>query len=133
MKENIKEIRKMDYNEFLTRVIDEGIQAATADYTEESDKERLEGSIAGFNACRGMTPEQLVELWTKAGMDVNNAFGDMEKKYWYFRCFQLEVEWVINVVSAILMNEGYKPLLAWLPTANGATKAASIVGVAERI
>jgi hypothetical protein len=119
----------MNYNEFLTRVIDEGIAAATADYTEESDKERLEGSIAGFNACRDKSPEQLVELWTKAGMDVNNAFGDMEKRYWFFRCYQLEVEWVCNVVSAMLMNEGQKPLLAWLPTANGGMKAASILGV----
>jgi hypothetical protein len=123
----------MNYNEFLTRVIDEGIAAATADYTNESDKDQLEGSIAGFNACRDKSPEQLVELWTKAGMDVNNAFGDMEKRYWFFRCYQLEVEWVINVVSAMLMNEGYKPLLAWLPTANGGMKAASILGTQSRL
>jgi len=120
----------MDYNEFLTRVIDEGIQAATADYVEESDKERLEGSIAGFNACRDKTPEQLVEVWSEVSAKVNNAFGNPEENYWYHRCFQLEVEWVCNVVSAMLMNEGYTtPLLAWLPTANGAMKAASIIGV----
>lgn len=122
----------MDYYEFLNRVIDEGIAAATADYTEESDKERLEGSIAGFNACRNLLPEQLVETWQKANDDMNNAFHEQKENYWWFRCFQLEVEWVINVVSAMLVNEGQDTLLSWLPTANGAMKAASIIGVAER-
>lgn len=124
----------MDYNEFLKRVIDEGIEAATADYTEESDKERLEGSIAGFNACRDKSPEGLVEVWQKASDDMNNAFREQKDNYWWFRCFQLEVEWVCNVVSAMLMNEGYNtPLLSWLPTASAAMKAASIIGVKETI
>jgi hypothetical protein len=122
----------MNYNEFLTRVIDEGIEAAKTDYTEESDKQRLEGSIAGFEACRDKNPEELVRVWKKASDDVNNAFGDNERKYWWFRCFQLEVEWVCNVVSAMLLNEGRRPLLAWLPTANGGMKAASILGVNEK-
>jgi hypothetical protein len=121
----------MNYNEFLTRVIDEGIEAVKTDYNEESDKERLEGSIAGFEACRNKSPEELVKVWKKASDDVNNAFGDKERKYWWFRCFQLEVEWVCNVVSAMLLNEGRKPLLAWLPTANGGIKAASILGTAS--
>ena len=61
---------------------------------------------------------------------MNNAFH-VKDNYWWFRCFQLEVEWVCNVVSAMLMNEGHHtPLLSWLPTANGAMKAASIVGIA---
>lgn len=122
----------MDYYEFLNRIIDEGIAAATADYTDPSDKQHLDGSIAGFNACRNKLPEQLVETWTEAGKLVNAAFGDPEENYWYHRCYQLEVEWVINVVSAMLVNEGQDPLLAWLPTANGMMKAASIIGIAER-
>lgn len=122
----------MDYYEFLNRVIDEGIEAATADYTEESDKERLEGSIAGFNACRNLLPEQLVETWQKATDDMNQAHLEQKENYWWFRCFQAEVEWVLNVVSAMLVNEGQDALLSWLPTVNGMMKAASIVGVAER-
>ena len=119
----------MNYNEFLTRVIEEGIESAKADYTEEKDKDRLEGSIAGFNACRDKAPNQLAEVWRKAMTDVNNAYGDNEKKYWYLNSFQLEVEWVCNVVSAMLVNEGFKPILAWLPTANGVGKAIFILGV----
>lgn len=121
----------MDYYEFLNRIIDEGIAAATADYTDPSDKQRLEGSIAGFNACRNLLPEQLVELWTTSGADANYHISNVDN-YWYYRCFQMEVEWVINVVSAMLVNEGQDPLLAWLPTANGMMKAASIIGIAER-
>jgi hypothetical protein len=124
----------MDYTEFLTRVVDEGIEAATSDYTKESDKQNLEGSIAGFNACRNKSPEELIEVWNEASKKMNEAFGEQKDNYWYFRCFQLEVEWVCNVVSAMLMNEGHTtPLLSWLPTANGAMKAASIVGVAEAL
>lgn len=119
----------MTYNEFLTRIIDEGIAAATADYTDPKDKERLEGSIAGFNACRNQLPEQLVETWSEANKKCNDAFFEQRENYWWFRCFQLEVEWVCNVVSAMLVNEGQDPLLAWFPTANGVTKAASILGV----
>jgi len=119
----------MDYNEFLTRVINEGIEAATADYTDPSDKERLEGSIAGFDACKNLLPEQLVEVWQKATNDMNTAFHEQQEDYWWYRCFQLEVEWVMNVVSAMLVNEGQNALLSWLPTANGAMKAASIIGV----
>lgn len=122
----------MDYTEFLRRVIDEGIEAATSDYTKESEKQNLEGSIAGFNACRDKSPEELVEVWQKASDDMNNAFNEQKDNYWWFRCFHLEVEWVCNVVSAMLYNQGHKPLLAWLPTASAMMKAASIIGVAER-
>lgn len=122
----------MDYYEFLNRVIDEGIAAATADYTKESEKQQLEGSIAGFNACRNLLPDQLVELWQKANADRNNAYVLQGENYWWYSCFHSEVEWVINVVSAMLVNEGQDALLSWLPTANGMMKAASIVGVAER-
>jgi hypothetical protein len=124
----------MNYNEFLTRVIDEGIEAATADYTKESEKQQLEGSIAGFNACRDKSPKELVDVWQKASDDMNDAFREQKENYWWFRCYQSEVEWVCNVVSAMLMNQGnYAPLLSWLPTANGAMKAASIIGVNQMI
>jgi hypothetical protein len=119
----------MEYIEFLTRVINEGIVAATLDYTDPNDKERLDGSIAGFNACRNLLPEQLLEVWQKATDEMNSAFAEQKENYWWYRCYQLEVEWVCNVVSAVLVNEGQNALLSWLPTANAAMKAASIIGV----
>jgi hypothetical protein len=121
----------MNYNEFLIRIIDEGIEAAKADYIGESNKNMLEGSIAGFTACKDKTPEELVEVWQKSSDNMNDAFREQKENYWYYRCFQLEVEWVCNVVSAMLMNEGgITPLLAWLPTANGVRKAATIISIA---
>ncbi len=63
---------------------------------------------------------------------MNIAFHERKDNYWWFRCYQAEVEWVCNVVSAMLMNEGHiTPLLSWLPTANGYIKVASIIGVAQ--
>ena len=122
----------MNYNEFLTKVIDEGIESVKTDYTKSEDKNRLDGSIAGFEACRDKLSDQLVKTWQKATDDMNIAFHERKDNYWWFRCYQAEVEWVCNVVSAMLMNEGHiTPLLSWLPTANGYIKVASIIGVAQ--
>jgi hypothetical protein len=122
----------MEYNDFLNRVINEGIEAATADYREERQKPHLEGSIAGFEACRNKNPFELLDVWKESQEYAQKSFNDRDDpdKYWWFRCYQLEVEWVCNVVSAVLYNEGKPPILSWLPTCNGMSKAASIIGVA---
>lgn len=119
----------MNYNEFLNRVIDDGIAAAKADY--KNDKNKLEGSIAGFEACRNKMPTELLEVWKETNAYVTNAFAEHDdaEKYWWFRCYQLEVEWVCNVVSALMINEGQPPILSWFPTCGGFRKAASIVGI----
>jgi hypothetical protein len=119
----------MDYNEFLNRVINEGIEAAKADYKEERQKPHLEGLIAGFEACRNKNPLELIEVFKEANEYVKLNY-DVPTKYWWFRCYQLEVEWVCNVVSAVLVNEGKPPIFSWLPTCNGMLKAAKIIGVA---
>jgi hypothetical protein len=122
----------MNYIEFLNRIIEEGIESAKIDYVKPEEKQSLDGSIAGFEACRDKLPHQLIEVWQKGSDDVNNAFHEQKDNYWWFRCYQAEVEWVCNVMSAMLINEGYTtPLLSWLPTANGMMKAASIIGVAQ--
>lgn len=120
----------MNYEEFLARVIDEGINAAKADYKTLGQKNKLEGSLAGFEACIGKLPDELKGIWTEANEYVSVAWvdGDSEK-YWWFRCYQGEIEWVMNVVSAMLHVMGQPPLLSWLPTCNAMSKYASIVGV----
>lgn len=116
----------------LERTIDDGIDAARRDYTEPRDAERLEGSVAGFEACRGRTPEQLAVLLTEARRETQAAYradpDPAATRYWYWRCRELEVEWVCNVVSAVLANEGLPTIVP--PTARGVMKAAEIVGVA---
>lgn len=121
----------MGYEQFLTRIIDEGIAAAKADYTEEKDAGKLKGSIAGFEACRGKSPAELKDVLAKAHERVTQAYLDNLDPVDYFeiRCFEAEVEWVCNCVSAILMNEGMPVIVP--PTARGVMKAAEVVGVRE--
>lgn len=117
----------MDYNTFLNCTIDEGIKGATADYKDRKDKDHLEGSIAGFEACRNLSPDELRDMFKTAHEYVDSAYRNRVDNYWYFRCYQLEIEWVLNVVSAMLMREGKSPLLSHLPTANGMRQALLII------
>jgi len=94
----------MNYQEFLTKVIDEGIAAARKDYADQKDK--LNGSIAGFEACRDKTPEELKLLLESSQISTKDAYTNQLVNYWWFRCYEAEVEWVCNVVSAMLYNQG---------------------------
>lgn len=121
----------IDYALFLEKIIDDGIAAAKEDYEQRPEpgktktQEMLSGSVAGFEACRNKMPKQLVEIYNEASEYANAAFCEHSEKYWWFNCYKLEVEWVINVVSAGLGFE----LLSHLPTYRGVMKAANILGV----
>ena len=132
----------MGYNEFLNIIIDTGIEAAKKDYTKPEDKDRLEGSIAGFEACRNKTPEELPEIYSTAGeyahkeamayMNYKVGCKDKSKEetilaYRYFRCYQAEVEWVCNVISAMLINQNKPPIFSHLPTTRGMMRAIQII------
>lgn len=118
--------------DLLARVVDDGIAAARADYAAPGDAERLEGSVAGFEACRGRTPVQLAVLLDEVRRETRTAYAagpdPAPSRYWYWRCREAEVEWVCNVLSAVLANEGLPVLVP--PTCRGVAKAAEIVGVA---
>jgi hypothetical protein len=119
----------MTYVEFLTRIIDDGIAAARADYADKPHK--LRGAVAGFEACRGKSPGELVALWQeaeRAAARVRSGDGDIDL-YWEKRCTALEVEWVLNCVSVATTSAGGPPLLGHLPTARAAMKYAEVVGV----
>lgn len=119
----------MDYLAFLDKVIDDGIKAAKADYVKPSDKPRLEGSIVGFEMCRGKNPDDLVKLMLEVHREMSNWWIKGEKddidKYWYINSKQAEIEWVANVVSAALVNQGLAPIV--IPTARGLMKAAEVI------
>lgn len=112
----------------LNATIDGGIEGARRDYSRPDQANQLAGSVDGFEACREKSAPEIVALWLRAG---RSADQEMESKdvttYWYWRCFQLEVEWTLNVLSAALRT----PLLGHLPTARGVMRAAEIVGVAD--
>ncbi len=119
----------MSTGDFLTRVIDDGIAAAKADYSEPRQAHKRDGAVAGFEACRDKSPAELGELLTRARRDQMAAFDGPIETYWNRTCFMHEVEWVCNCVSAVLQNEGLPVIIT--PTARGYMKAASIIGVAQ--
>lgn len=122
----------MNYTDFLNEVINIGIESARRDYKDETKPDQLEGSIAGFEACRGKEPVELLEVFRQGHEYANKAYFDRADNYWYFRCYQLEVEWVLNCVSCLLVNEGREPLLSHLPTCNAMMLVAKIVGVKQQ-
>ncbi len=124
-------MKAVNYDAFLTQVIDAGVKAAEADYAgDDGNKaQQRKGSIQGFEECRLKTPAELALLLQDATDDSERAFGERAGDYWYWRCRTLEIEWVCNCVSAVLYNERRPTIIP--PTARGMMRAAEIVGVAE--
>jgi hypothetical protein len=124
------------YAQLLDRVIDDGIAEVHVAYAEPEQHHKRDGAIEGFEACRGKTPEQLLELWSEVEKECGviraeslEGKDDHLKRYWKARYKALQVEFVCNVVSAGLTNNGKPPLLSHLPTVRGVMKYAQIVGV----
>lgn len=118
----------MNYLVFLDKVIDDGIAAARRDYAHNEDKR--EGAVAGFEACRSKMPAEIAAILKDAAEATRRAMLAHDPHYWRVRCFEAEVEWVANVVSAALVNEKRAPLAPHLPTARAMMKAAQVLGVA---
>ena len=116
----------MPYLVFLDAVITDGITAARRDYC--ADENKCAGAIAGFEACRTKSCLDLYEIFLESQEYVNKAYFDHDlERYWWFRAYQVEVEWVCNVVSAVLVNKrGFKPILSYMPTYNAVLKALAI-------
>ncbi len=117
----------MNHQQFLNFVIDDGIEAARGDYSKPSQKQKLEGSIKGFEECRNLSPTELRELLTQAHKDTMTKYREEASDYWYWRCREAEIGWVCNVVSVVLANNGLPTIVP--PTARGVLKAAEIVGI----
>ena len=122
------------YTQLLDRIISDGIAEVREAYADPKDHHKRDGAIEGFEACRGKTPGELVELWRAAENQErpNHAESPSNiKDYWRQRYKALQLEWVCNVISVGLVNSRQAPLLAHLPTARAAMKYAAIVGVRE--
>lgn len=124
------------YDQLLDRVISDGIAEVRAAYAAPEEHHKRDGAIAGFEACRGKSPAELVTLWTEAERATADLrlgsyaeSGGDPKGYWQQRYKALQIEWVCNVVSVALVNSGEQPLMSHLPTARAAMKYAAIVGV----
>ena len=113
----------MSVKDFLDRIVDDGIIAAAEDY---KDGPKLDGAVHGFEFCRGKEPATIVKEWTRCFemlrllMDADNL-----DEYFYWQCYQNELEWILNCLS-VATNQS---LLSHLPTARGVMKAAEVLGV----
>jgi hypothetical protein len=113
----------------LNFVIDDGIEAARHDYAKPRDTLKREGAIAGFEECRNREPAQIAALLVAANERANQAIREDDPRYWFWRCRALEIGWVANVLSNILVANGTLPIATM--TARARLKAAEILGVAE--
>lgn len=118
----------MPYEKFLEEVIERGKVGVIRDYHKPHQIGLKKGSLAGFEACRGLSPKDLRDLMTTSRGRIDWDTSD-DNSHWYGRGFNMEVEWVCNVVSAMLLNEG-KPVIIQ-PTARAVMLAAEILGVKE--
>jgi len=122
----------MNYEMLLNRLISDGIAEVREAYADLEEHHKRDGAIEGFEACRGKTPDQLVDLWQESErlaqqiMRADRADSSSSiKDYWKQRYRALQIEFVLNVISVGLQ----RPLLGHLPTARGAMKYAEIMGV----
>ena len=120
------------YKQLLDRVISDGVAEVSEAYKDPEDHHKRDGAIEGFEVCRDKTPAEIVVLWQAAEREaMGNMQGDDSpnrlKAYWKQRYKALQLEFVLNVLSAGLPQ----PLLAHLPTYCGVAKYAEIVGVTQ--
>lgn len=114
----------MTFENFVARVVDDGVRAATRDYVQERQAPLLEGSLAGFEACRGLEPGELARLLRAARIKSASAWRqDPEERLWR-RGYEAEVEWVCNVVSVLLVQAGLPAIVG--PTGRAVTKALDV-------
>jgi hypothetical protein len=118
----------MKLSQLIDAILAKGIPAAKTDYADSPQK--AAGAVAGFEACRGKSPNELRDLLAAARTATQAAYFDDDKdNYWWYRCYEAEVEWVCNVVSCALVNSGLEPIVP--PTCRGMMMAAEIIGVRE--
>lgn len=116
----------MDRASFLNAIIDDGIEDIRLNYQRPDQAMKKEGGIAGFSECRGLSDEDLLKLFERAKARRIAAQNSQDHDYWRHRMYELQVEWVLNVLSAAAYNQGLKMLVP--PTVRGMTKAGDILG-----
>lgn len=117
----------MNLKEFVDVVVDQGIEAVKRDYARPDQKKKRDGSIAGFEECRDKDPDELKLLLETAAIAREDARENDKDGYWWYRCYEAEVEWVCNCVSVLLMQLNQPTII--IPTARAAIHASRIVGV----
>lgn len=130
----------MNQVDVLDRVIAKGIASVLESYPAGSAKQM--GALEGFEACRGKTPQELLELYHEAEMFTNSnrveqAMLDEEhlEEHWRRRYASLQVEWCLNAMAAFdyMATHGRRSFawLGWHPTVRAAELVAGILQEVE--
>ncbi|UTC28150.1 hypothetical protein GURKE_01190 [Brevundimonas phage vB_BpoS-Gurke] len=123
----------MTYRDFLLRIC---VDAETEVRRAYTCPHKLKGALRGIDEAREtVNPADLRGLLSSARQDTADCLAlaqamgdpdDMIARYWILRLRDQQLEWVATVVSAMLYNEGEKPIVP--PTLRAWNKAASILG-----
>lgn len=123
----------MDYRTFLLRICADAEADVRRAFT---CPHKLKGALRGLDEAREtVNPDDLKGLLASARKDTADGLAqaqfmgdpaDMVARYWILRLRDHQLEWVATVVSAMLYNEGEKPIVP--PTLRAWDKAASILG-----
>lgn len=119
---------RMRYEDFIDAVVVLGIAASAESYAQDEPKRT--GSREGFEACRGKSYPQLLDMLgpaRKAAVEMMCTEPDAIDTYWRLTCVAAEIEWTLNVVSCALEMSGYSASLCVMMTARGATTAERIL------
>ena len=122
----------MTREELLDAIIDDGIEECRHTYLRPDQREKLEGCLEGFDACRGGSDQALLALLAARTAEVHDMMeARIMKDYWRKRCAVLQIAWTLNVLSAAAYAHGRAPLIP--PTSRGMAKAAEILGVERAV
>lgn len=113
--------RGLTLSDFMQEVIRRGLDACQESY--KNNEMKRNGAVAGFEACRVDSLDELREVLRKAREQKQGKFE--QDDHWYYRCYEAEVEWVCNVVSSLfyLLNSDLKLVT---PTARGVMMASEV-------
>lgn len=93
--------KAMSYEEFLSEVTCKGIERAKESYGRTVNGYMLKGAIAGFEACRGKSPQGLLSLLKAERVKTKRLRdrGCSYEAYWEQHCKELEIEWTQSCVD----------------------------------
>jgi len=119
----------MDWDKFINQIVDLGITAAKRDYKRPDQKPLLDGSIAGFQACRNKSVVDLPKILEDAAAAREVSLNGSTTGILFAKGYYNEVEWVCNVASAALYNQQLPVIIQ--PTVRAMQTAAQILGVKD--
>lgn len=119
----------MTLGEVMHALIDEGVAQARIDLSLPSQSETLSGTIAGYESCRGLEPEEMMELLSRSGLELLGAVEQQRPEVTRLRAYDACVRFVASVMSCALEYHGLPPITRI--TFQARMRYAAIVGWSE--